>query len=78
MYSFSIRQFIWEYIGDFIFWRDSSLMYSFSIRQFIWEYIGGFFNLGKFWSAKKSTRLKWPISLLNSFKKCQKTIAPRG
>ena len=42
MYSFSIRQFIWEYIGDFIFWRDSSLMYSFSIRQFIWEYIGGF------------------------------------
>ena len=40
MYSFSIRQFIWEYIGDFIFWRESFLMYSFSIRQFIWEYIG--------------------------------------
>ena len=43
MYSFSIRQFIWEYIGDFIFWRESSLMYSFSIRQFIWEYIDDFF-----------------------------------
>ena len=47
MYSFSIRQFIWEYIGDFIFWRESSLMYSFSIRQFIWEYIGGLF----FWKS---------------------------
>ena len=78
MYSFSIRQFIWEYIGDFIFWRESSLMYSFSIRQFIWEYIGDLFFLEKFWSAKKSTRLKWPISLLNPFKKCQKTIAQRG
>ena len=76
MYSFSIRQFIWEYIGDFIFWRESYLMYSFSIRQFIWEYIGVF--LEKFWSAKKSTRLKWSISLLNPFKKCQKTIAQRG
>ena len=21
MYSFSIKQFIWEYIGDFIFWK---------------------------------------------------------
>ena len=49
MYSFSNRQFIWEYIGDFLFWRESSLMYSFSIRQFIWEYIGCFFFLeGKF------------------------------
>ena len=47
MYSFSIRQFIWECIGDFFFWRESSLMYSFSIRQFIWEYIGDFF-FGKF------------------------------
>ena len=47
MYSFPIRQFIWEYIGGFIFWRESSLMYSFSIRQFIWEYIGGFF----FWKS---------------------------
>ena len=45
MYSFSIRQFIWEYIGDF-FW-EGSLMYSFSIRQFIWEYIGYFFFGGK-------------------------------
>ena len=44
MYSFSIRQFIWEYIDDFIFWRESSLMYSFSIRQFIWEYIGDFYD----------------------------------
>ena len=43
MYSFSIRQFIWEYIGVF-FWRESSLMYSFSIRQFIWEYIGDFYD----------------------------------
>ena len=43
MYSFSIRQFIWEYIGGF-FWRESSLMYSFSIRHFIWEYIGVFFG----------------------------------
>ena len=25
----------------------------------------------KFWSAKKSTRLKWSIFLLNPFKKCQ-------
>ena len=47
MYSFSIRQFIWEYIGGFIFWRESSLMYSFSIRQFIWEYIGYVFFGGK-------------------------------
>ena len=44
MYSFSIRQFIWEYIGDVFFWRESSLMYSFSIRQFIWEYIGDFYD----------------------------------
>ena len=43
MYSFSIRQFIWEYIDDFIF-LESSLMYSFSIRQFIWEYIGDFYD----------------------------------
>ena len=43
MYSFSIRQFIWEYIGDFFFLRESSLMFSFSITQFIWEYIGVFF-----------------------------------
>ena len=43
MYSFSIRQFIWEYIGDF-FGGGSSLMCSFSIRQFIWEYIGDFFG----------------------------------
>ena len=47
MYSFSITQFIWAYIGDFIFWRESSLMYSFSIRQFIWEYIGDLF----FWKS---------------------------
>ena len=47
MYVFSIRQFIWEYIGYFFFWRESSLMYSFSIRQFIWEYIGVFFFGGK-------------------------------
>ena len=47
MYSFSIRQFIWEYIGDFIFWRESFLMYSFSIRQFIWEYIDDFFLGGE-------------------------------
>ena len=40
MCSFSIRQFIWEYIGDFFFGVESSLMYLFSIRQFIWEYIG--------------------------------------
>ena len=55
MYSFSIRQFrqfIWEYIGDFFFWRESSLMYSFSIRHFIWEYIGDFF---------------WESSLMYSF-----------
>ena len=39
MYSFSIRQFIWEYIGD-LFWRG--------IRQFIWEYIGVFFWGGEF------------------------------
>ena len=38
MYSFSIRQFIWEYIGSFFLGWESSLMYSFSIRQFIWEY----------------------------------------
>ena len=42
MYSFSIRQFIWEYID--VFFLESSLMYSFSIRQFIWEYIGGFYD----------------------------------
>ena len=46
MYSFSIRQFIWEYIGDFFFWKVP-FMYSFSIRQFIWEYIGDFF----FWKV---------------------------
>ena len=46
MYSFSIRQFIWEYIGVF-FGGGSSLMCSFSIRQFIWEYIGGLF----FWKS---------------------------
>ena len=44
MYSFSIRQFIWEYIDDF-FGGGNFLMYSFSIRQFIWEYIGDFFFL---------------------------------
>ena len=44
MYSFSIRQFIREYIGDFFFWKVS-FMYSFSIRQFIREYIGDFFFL---------------------------------
>ena len=44
MYSFSIRQFIWEYIDDFTFFFESSLMYSFSIRQFIWEYIGDFYD----------------------------------
>ena len=43
MYSFLIRQFIWEYIDDFFF-LESSLMYSFSIRQFIWEYIGDFYD----------------------------------
>ena len=46
MYSFSIRQFIREYIGDFFFWKVP-FMYSFSIRQFIREYIGDFF-FGKF------------------------------
>ena len=51
-------------------------MYSFSIRQFIWEYIGVFSE--KFWSAKKSTRLKWSISLLNPFKKCQKNNRAKG
>ena len=38
MYSFSIWQFIWEYIGGY-FLRESSLMYSFSIMQFMWECI---------------------------------------
>ena len=47
MYSFSIRQFIWEYIGDFFFWKVP-FMYSFSIRQFIWEYVGDFSFFGKF------------------------------
>ena len=42
MYSFSIRQFIWECID--VFFLESSLMYSFSIRQFIWEYMGGFYD----------------------------------
>ena len=46
MYSFSIRQFIREYIGDFFFGKVP-FMYSFSIRQFIREYIGDFF-FGKF------------------------------
>ena len=46
MYSFSIRQFIREYIGDFFFWKVP-FMYSFSIRQFIREYIGDFF----FWKV---------------------------
>ena len=36
MYSFLIRQFIWEYIDDFIF--ESSLMYSVSIRKFICDF----------------------------------------
>ena len=46
MYSFLIRQFIWEYIGDFlVFGGKVPFMYSFSIRQFIWEYIGYFFFL---------------------------------
>ena len=44
MYSFSIRQFIWEYIDDLFLFLESSLMYSFSIRQFIWEYIGDFYD----------------------------------
>ena len=25
MYSFSIRQFIWEYIGDLFFWKSSGV-----------------------------------------------------
>ena len=59
MYSFSIRQFIWEYIGYFFFWRESSLMYSFSIRQFIWEYIDDMF----FWKVPLCIRFQ----LGNSF-----------
>ena len=43
MYSFSIRQFIREYIGDFFFLKVP-FMYSFSIRQFIREYIGDFYD----------------------------------
>ena len=42
MYSFSIRQFIREYIGVF-FWKVP-FMYSFSIWQFIREYIGDFYD----------------------------------
>ena len=44
MYSFSITQFIREYIGVFL--GKVPFIYSFSIRQFIREYIGVFF--GKF------------------------------
>ena len=51
MYSFSIRQFIREYISVF-FWGEVPFMYSFSIRQFICEYIGGFF-FGKFPLCKR-------------------------
>ena len=47
MYSFSIRQCIWEYIGGF-FGGGGSLMYSFSIRQFIWEYMWFFLVVGMF------------------------------
>ena len=36
MYSFSIRQFIWEYQSG----KKVPFMYSFSFRQFIWEHIG--------------------------------------
>ena len=42
MYSFSIRQFIREYIG--VFFGKVPFMYSFSIRQFIREYIGDFYD----------------------------------
>ena len=48
MYSFSIRQFIREYIGDFFLGGKVPFMYAFSIRQFIREYIGDFFLGGKF------------------------------
>ena len=77
MYSFSIRQFIWEYIGDFIFWRESSFMYSFSIRQFIWEYIGDLF----FWKSsgvKKINKAQMVDFLTKPFQKMPKTIAQRG
>ena len=43
MYSFSIRQFIWEYIS-FFFWRESSLTVCIRFqlyRQFIWDFFGG-------------------------------------
>ena len=54
MYSFSSRQYFWEYINgkkSFMYWfsirkhfweyisgKRNPLMYSFSIRQYFWEY----------------------------------------
>ena len=54
-------------------------MYSFSIRQFIWEYIGDLF-FGKVLERKKinKAQIKWSISLLNPFKKCQKQSRKGG
>ena len=53
--------------------------FPFSIRFQLGNSFGNTcFFFEKFWSAKKSPRLKWSISLLNPFKKCQKTIAQRG
>ena len=77
MYSFSTRQFIWEYIGDFIFWRESSLMYSFSIRQFIWEYIGDLFFL-KSSGVQKINKAQMVDFLTKSFKKMPKNKRAKG
>ena len=58
MYSFSIRQFIWEYIVVFfVGGKVPLLMYSFSIRQFIWEYIGVFFEGGTPWGSECSLKM---------------------
>ena len=61
MYSFSIRQFIWEYIGYVFFGGKVPFMQSFSIRQFICEYIGG----SIFW--RESFTLCIRFQLGNSF-----------
>ena len=78
MYSFSIWQFIREYIGDFFWGGEVPLCIHFQLgNSFGNTYIGDFF-FEKFWNAKKINKAQMVDFLTKPFQKMQKKQSRKG